>query len=171
MRSGSDYVSSMPERLDRLLVLAAVLLLGAIAWTSLRTSSAPAPPSARATPLLPAPVPEDVREVPSSTAFLRHCPASSLHLSVEPGGRLRLRFAGGRCHVPPLHLQAVERDAAGRAVYRGPALAFEALSGNYAGAGAASGHLLGPCGRGPLRVRVTGSGLSAAGVVRCGGGG
>jgi hypothetical protein len=163
MRSGSDYVSSMPHRLDRLLVLAAVLLLGVATWTSLRSSPAPRPAPKAVLP--PAPVPEDVREVPSSTAFLRHCPASSLHLSVEPGGRLRLRFAGGRCHVPPLRLQAVERDAAGRVVYRGPALASEALSGNYAGAGTAVGQLLGPCGNGSLAVVVSGSGLSARG--RC----
>ena len=167
MRSGSDYVSSMPQRLDRLLLLAAALLVGAIAWTGLRTSGRrSAPPPAPVAALRPASVPEDVRLVPSSTALLPHCPPSSLHLSVGTGGTLALGFAGSRCHVPPLRLRAVERDAAGTVVYDGPALAFEALSGNYAVRGRASGRLLGPCDREPLRVVVSGSGLRASG--RCG---
>jgi len=160
----------MPKRLDRLLVLAAALLLGAIAWTSLRSSPrvATPPPPAAADERGPAPVPEDVRLVPSSTAFLPHCPAADLHLAVRRDGTLRLRFAGSRCHVPPLDLHAVERDAAGRVVYDGPALAVESLSGNYAVAGSASGRLLGPCERGPRSVTVTGDGLRAAGTVVCG---
>ena len=164
---------SMPSRLDRLLVLAAAGLVALIAWTGLHGASRGPTPAvttgaAVAPTRSPAPVPEDVRLVPSSTAFLPHCPAADLHLAVGPGPVLRLRFAGSRCHVPPLRLRAVERDAAGAVVYRGPALEHESLSGNYAVSGAASGHLLGPCGRGPLAVTVAGSGLRTRGTVRCG---
>jgi len=166
---------SMPDRLDRLLVVAAAALVAAIAWTGLRSgpqtpapTKATTPAKAAAPPRPPAPVPEDVRLVPSSTAFLPHCPAADLHLAVGPGPVLRLRFAGGRCHVPPLRLRAVERDASGAVVYRGPALAYESLSGNYAVRGSARGPLLGPCDRGPLAVTVAGSGLRARGTARCG---
>ena len=162
---------SMPDRLDQLLVLAAAGLVAVIAWTGLHGASrgaAPAATTVAAADRPPAPVPEDVRLVPSSTAFLPHCPAADLHLAVGPGPVLRLRFAGSRCHVPPLRLRAVERDAAGAVVYRGPALEYESLSGNYAVSGAASGRLLGPCDRGPLAVTVAGSGLRTRGTVRCG---
>ena len=100
---------------------------------------------------------------PSSTAFLANCRAEELHLVVGPGKTLTLRFAGGRCHVPPLHLREVVRDAKGAVVYRGPALAIEALSGNYAISGSAKADLLGPCGS----TVVSGSGLRASGQTRC----
>ncbi|HVP74682.1 MAG TPA: hypothetical protein VMS63_01575 [Gaiellaceae bacterium] len=155
----------MPERLDRLLVLAAAALLIAISWDALahrRPAARPvATPAARPPP--EAPVPERIRLVPSSTAFLPTCPARDLHLSVGPGRALTLRFAGTRCHVPPLHLRAVVRDATGAVAYRGPAMAHEDLSGNYAGEGIAHARLLAPCGD----VTVSGSGLSAGGTTRC----
>lgn len=154
---------SMHDRLDRALVLGAAVVLFVLGWTTLAGRPHPAPAVAPA-PLPPAPVPEDVRLVPSSAALLPHCPPADLHLSVA-AGFLVLRFAGSRCHVPPLRLRAVEQDSAGRVVYRGPALAYESLSGNYAVSGSARGRLLGPCGRGRLRVVVAGSGLSARG--RC----
>jgi hypothetical protein len=161
----------MPDRIDRLLVLAAALLVGAIAWTGLRSAThgdgAPPRPARTTAASEPAPVPEDVRLVPSSTAFLPHCPGRDLTLAVGPRGTLTLRFAGSRCHVPPLGLRAVERDAAGTVVYDGPALAHESLSGNYAVRGAATARLLGPCTRSPLTVTVSGSGLRASGTVRC----
>ena len=68
-----------------------------------------------------------------------------------------------RCHVPPLHLRAVVRDATGTVAYRGPAMAREYLAGNYAGEGVAHARLLAPCGD----VTVSGSGLSATGTIRC----
>ena len=166
MRSSSDYVSSMPKRLDRLLVLAAAALLIAIAADALKhhsRSAAPPVTTAQEAATPPAPVPERVRLVPSSTAFLPSCPAADLHLVVGPGPTLTLRFAGTRCHLPPLHLRAVVRSAAGAVAYRGPAMAHEYLSGNYAGEGVAHGRLLGPCGD----VTVSGSGLSASGTTRC----
>jgi len=160
VRSGSDYDSIMAKRLDRLLVLAAAALLVAVFWNAFpgRTDR-----HAAAKPLPPAPVPELVRLVPSTTAFLPNCPASDLRLAVGPGRTLTLRFAGRRCHVPPLRLQAVTRNAVGAVAYRGPALAHEDLSGNYAVSGVAHARLLAPCGR----VTVSGSGLSATGTIRC----
>jgi hypothetical protein len=154
----------MPKRLDRLLVLLVAALLVAISWDAYHRKSAPHPAAAPApAPIAPAPVPQLVRLVPSSTAFLPNCPASDLHLSVGPGRMLTLRFAGGRCHVPPLHLRAVVRDAGGAVLYRGPALAHEDLSGNYAVAAVARAPLLAPCGR----VVVSGSRLSASATIRC----
>jgi hypothetical protein len=164
VRSGSDYDFSMPKGLDRLLVLAAAALLIAISWDALSRHHAPhtaAAPVDR--PPAAAPVPEQVRLVPSSTAFLARCPAADLHLTVGPGRTLTLRFAGGRCHVPPLHLRAVVHGMAGALAYRGPALAHEDLSGNYAVSGVAHARLLAPCGD----VTVSGSGLSASGTIRC----
>jgi len=156
----------MPKGLDRLLVLAAAALLIAISLDALRRhpqTAAPAPAATAESALPPAPVPERVRLVPSTTSFLPRCPATDLHLALGPGPTLTLRFAGTRCHVPPLHLRAVVRDATGAVTYRGPAMAHEYLSGNYAGAGVAHARLLAPCGD----VTVSGSGLSAAGTVRC----
>ncbi len=92
-----------------------------------------------------APVPERVRLVPSTTAFLPRCANSSIRLSVGPGPVVTLRYAGRPCHVPPLHLRAVVRASDGHVVYVGPALAYEDLSGNYAGEGTAHGPLLGAC--------------------------
>jgi hypothetical protein len=152
--------SSMAKRLDRLLVLAAAALLIAVFWNAL---AGRVEHHTAVKPLPPAPVPELVRLVPSTTAFLPKCPTRDLRLSIGPDGTLTLRFAGRRCHVPPLHLQAVTRNAAGAAEYRGPALAHEDLSGNYAVSGAAHASLLAPCGR----VTVSGSGLSATGTIRC----
>jgi hypothetical protein len=161
----------MPKRLDLLLVVAAAALLAAISWDALarRPQARPAaPPASRARPALQeAPVPELVRLLPSSTAFLPRCPARDLRLSVGPAPVLTLRFAGSRCHVPPLHLRAVLRRDDGTIVYRGPALAHEALSGNYAGSGVSRARLLGGCRANRLRVTVTGSGLEATGGVRC----
>jgi len=161
MSSGSDYVVSMPKRLEKFLVVAAAALLVAIFFDAEKPfggggSGSPAPVPA-------ATVPQLVRLVPSSTAFLALCPPSALHLAVGPGRTLSLRFAGGRCHVPPLHLREVVRNAKGEVVYRGPALASEELSGNYAISGTAQADLLGPCGS----VLVSGSGLRATGAVPC----
>jgi len=157
----------MPKQLDRLLVLAAAALLVAISLDALRhhphAASSPPATTAEAAALPPAPVPVRVRLVPSTTAFLPRCPAADLHLTLGPGPALTLRFAGTRCHVPPLHLRAVVRDATGAVAYRGPAMAHEYLSGNYAGEGVAHGRLLAPCGE----VTVSGSGLSASGTIRC----
>lgn len=161
MRSGSDYVSSMPQRLDRLLVLGAAALVAAIAWTGLHGGAGPPPVTPRAAALPPAPVPELVQLHPSSTAYLPQCPAADLQLALAPGGTLVLRFAGGRCHVPPLHLRTVERDAAGRVVYRGPALRYESLSGNFSGSGVRRARLV--CAHDAATARVTGSGLDASG--------
>jgi hypothetical protein len=166
VRSSSDYVPSMPKGLDRLLVLAAAALLIAISVDALkRHSQSAAPPTAtaQAAVIPPAPVPERVRLVPSSTAFLPDCPAADLRLVLGPGPTLTLHFAGTRCHVPPLHLRAVVRTATGAVAYRGPAMSHEYLSGNYAGEGVAHGRLLGPCGD----VTISGSGLSASGRIRC----
>jgi hypothetical protein len=156
----------MPKRLDRLLVLAAAALLIAISFDAVRhRSHSPAPPAAPTAEAAPppAPVPARVRLVPSTTAFLPRCPAADLHLALGPGPTLTLHFVGTRCHVPPLHLRAVVRDATGAVAYRGPALAHEDLSGNYAGEGVARAQLLAPCGD----VTVSGSGLSASGTIRC----
>jgi hypothetical protein len=169
--SGSDYESSMPKRLDLLLVVAAASLLVAISWDALtrRPQARPAVTAARPARPAPqeAPVPELVRLLPSSTAFLPQCPARDLRLSVGPAPVLTLRFAGSRCHVPPLHLRAVLRRDDGTIVYRGPALAHEELSGNYAGSGVSRARLLGGCPAGGLLATVTGSGLGASGAVRC----
>ncbi len=163
----------MPDRLDRVLVVAAAVLLVAISWDALtqRPSSSPTAvatttPRAEAAPPQ-APVPELVRLVPSSTAFLPRCPARDLHLAVGPGPVLTLRFSGSRCHVPPLHLRAVLRRPDGTVVYRGPALAHEHLSGNYAGAGTARARLLGGCPTTRLLATISGSGLAASGKIRC----
>ncbi|MDE3026373.1 MAG: hypothetical protein KGI93_12480, partial [Acidobacteriota bacterium] len=102
----------MHDRLDRLLVVGAAVVLVALGWTTLAGRPHPAPPVA-ATPLPAAPVPVDVQLVPSTAALLPHCPPADLHLSLA-GGYLVLRFAGRRCHVPPLRLRAMERDARGR---------------------------------------------------------
>ncbi|MGD0714135.1 MAG: hypothetical protein ABSB24_08125 [Gaiellaceae bacterium] len=157
----------MPKRLDRLLVLAAAALLIAISLDALKHGThkaAPAPATtAEAGAPQPAPVPAQVRLVPSTTAFLPRCPAADLHLALGPGRTLTLHFVGSRCHVPPLRLRAVVRDATGALAYRGPALAHEDLSGNYAGEGVAHARLLAPCGD----VTVSGSGLSASGTIRC----
>jgi hypothetical protein len=171
--SGSDYEFSMPKRLDRLLVVAAAALLVAISWDALvrgprSHTAAPAHPAASARAAAPeAPVPELVRLVPSSTAFLPRCPARDLRLTLGPGPALTLRFTGSRCHVPPLHLQAELRQVDGTLVYRGAALAHEDLSGNYAGSGVAHARLLGGCAHETLLVRVTGSGLAASGRIGC----
>jgi hypothetical protein len=114
-----------------------------------------------------APVPEDVRLVPSSTTFLPRCPRESLSLRVGPGPELVLRFAGSRCHVPPLHLQATVRDSSKRVIYRGPALAAEELSGNFAGSGLRRARLVIGCRTERLVATVSGSGLAASGPIRC----
>ena len=154
----------MAKRIDRLLVLGAAVVIVAIAWPLLVThgSGARRGQTPDVVPA-PAPVPELVRLVPSSTAFLANCPSRDLHLSLGPGRTIALHFAGERCHVPPLHLQAVVRNGDGAVVYRGPALAHEELSGNYAVAGVAHAPLEAPCGR----VIVSGSGLSASAAIRC----
>ncbi|HET7566690.1 MAG TPA: hypothetical protein VFJ91_01750 [Gaiellaceae bacterium] len=154
----------MPQRLDRLLVLALAALVAVVAWTGLRGGggSQPAPPPARAAAARPpAPVPRLVQLHPSSTSYLPRCPVGDLQLALARGGTLVLRFAGGRCHLPPLHLRVVERDAAGRVVYRGPALRYEALSGNFAGSGVRRARLVRAAGA--ATAVVAGSGLSASG--------
>jgi len=161
----------MPDRLDRVLVVAAAVLLVAVSWDAVthRPSSSPtaAPTTTRGAAPPQAPVPGLVRLVPSSTAFLPRCPRRDLHLSVGPGPVLTLRFSGSRCHVPPLHLRAVLRRPDGTVVYRGPALAHEDLSGNYAGAGTARARLLGGCPTTRLLATISGSGLAASGKIRC----
>jgi hypothetical protein len=151
----------MPKRIDLLLVAALLVVVAAIAGDALRHRRHAPPAAAPVVPSAPAPVPEQVRLVPSTTAFLPRCAASAIRLTVGPGALLTLRYAGRPCHVPPLHLQAVVRKPDGAVAYRGPALSYESLSGNYAGEGTAHGRLLG-C---PGAALVTGSGLSASG--RC----
>jgi hypothetical protein len=114
-----------------------------------------------------APVPEAVRLVPSSTTFLPRCPRESLSLGVGPGPQLVLRFAGPRCHLPPLRLQATIRDSDEHIIYRGPALAAEELSGNFAGSGVRRARLVIGCRTERLVATVTGSGLDASGPIRC----
>ena len=163
VKSGSDYESSMPKRADRVLVAAALALAVAVGWDALahRTHAVPAaqPP--------PAAVPQLVRLVPSSTAFLPNCPSRDLRLALGPGAQVTLHFSGTRCHVPPLHLTAVLRGGDGRVVYRGPALAAEDLSGNFAGTGVRQAGLIGCRGSAPLHAAVAGSGLAASGTIRC----
>ena len=163
VKSGSDYESSMPNRLDRVLIAAVLALAVAIGWDALarRTHSVPA-----ATPPPAAAVPQLVRLVPSSTAFLPTCPGRDLRLALGPRAEVTLRFAGSRCHVPPLRLHAVLRRGA-TVVYDGPALASEGLSGNYAGEGARGAPLLGCAGPGEVTAEVSGSGLSATAAIRC----
>ena len=171
MWSGSDYVRSMPNRLDRLLVAALAVLVVAGAADALRhrhhgrASAGAAVTTAAALPR--APVPVRVRLVPSTTAFLPRCANSSIRLTVGPGPVVTLRYAGRPCHVPPLHLRAVLRTAGGHVAYAGPALAYEDLSGNYAGEGESHGRLLGACRSGAATAAVSGSGLSASGAIRC----
>ena len=163
VKSGSDYESSMPKRLDRVLVAAALALAVAIGWDALarRTHAVPA-----TKPPPPAAVPQLVRLVPSSTAFLPNCPTRDVRLAVGPGPTVTLRFAGTRCHVPPLRLHAVLRRGTA-VVYDGPALASEDLSGNYAGAGVRTAPLLGCDGQGDVAAEVAGSRLAASATVRC----
>ena len=173
MWSGSDYVRSMPNRLDRILIAAVAVLVVVVAADALRhrhgsaQQAAPPPATTTASSLPPAPVPERVRLVPSTTAFLPRCANSSVHLTVGPGPFVTLRFAGPPCHVPPLHLRAIVRTADGHVTYSGPAMAYEDLSGNYAGEGVAHGRLLGACSAGAATAEVSGSGLSATGSIRC----
>ena len=162
----------MPKRLDRVLVVAAAVLLVAISWDAFVRgpggTRAPAATTAAAdAPPPEAPVPELVRLVPSSTAFLPRCPVGDLHLTVGPAPEVTLRFAGGRCHVPPLRLQAVLRRPDGTIAYQGRALAHEDLSGNYAGSGLARAPLLDGCAAERLVATVRGSGLEASGTIRC----
>jgi len=173
MRSGSDYVRSMPNRLDRVLVAALAVLVVAVAADALShrhgspKSASPPPAATTAAALPPAPVPERVRLVPSTTAFLPRCADSAIRLAVGPGPVVTLRYSGRPCHVPPLHLRAVVRAQDGHVTYAGPAFAYEDLSGNYAGEGVAHGRLLAGCGAGAATAVVSGSGLSASGSVRC----
>jgi len=162
MSSGSDYVVSMPKRLDKFLVLAAAALLVAVFFDSAKRL-VPGTASRSQAPVTAAPVPRLVRLVPSSTAYLALCPTHALRLTVDANRTLTLHFTGGRCHVPPLHLREVVRDNESTVIYRGPALAHEDLSGNYAISGVARAQLLGPCGY----VLVSGSGLRATGSSRC----
>jgi len=162
----------MPNRIDRLLVAGLALLVIAAGADALRHrigSSHAADPAPRraAASLARAPVPERVRLVPSTTAFLPRCENAAIQLTVGPGPEITLRYAGGPCHVPPLRLRAVVRRRGGEVAYAGPAMSYEDLSGNYAGEGVAHGRLLGACDPGAATATVSGSGLSAAGSVRC----
>ena len=162
----------MPNRLDRLLVAALVVLVAIVAGDALRhrlaSHRAAAPPATAAADALPrAPVPERVRLVPSTTAFLPRCANAAIRLTVGPGPYVTLRYAGRPCHVPPLHLHEVVRTGDGRVVYAGPALSYEDLSGNYAGEGTTRGRLLDACDPGAATATVSGSGLSATGSIRC----
>jgi hypothetical protein len=173
MWSGSDYVRSMPNRLDRILIVAVAVLVVVVGADALRhrhgspKQSSPPPAATTVSSLPPAPVPERVRLVPSTTAFLPRCANTSIRLAVGPGPVVTLRYAGPPCHVPPLHLRAIVRTADGHVAYAGPAMAYEDLSGNYAGEGVAHGRLLGTCRTGAATAAVSGSGLSATGPVRC----
>jgi len=165
----------MPNRLDRLLVAALVVLVAAVAGDALRhrlsshRAVAPRTTTAAGGALTRAPVPERVRLVPSTTAFLPRCANAAIRLTVGPGPFVTLRYAGRPCHVPPLHLHEVVRTRDGSVAYAGPALAYEDLSGNYAGEGTARGRLLGACEPGAATAAtVSGAGLSATGSVRCG---
>jgi len=165
----------MPNRLDRLLVAALVVLVAVVAGDALRhrlaSHRAAAPPATAAADALPrAPVPERVRLVPSTTAFLPRCANAAIRLTVGPGPYVTLRYAGRPCHVPPLHLHEVVRTRGARIAYAGPALSYEDLSGNYAGEGTARGRLLAACAAGAADVTasVAGSGLAATGSIRCG---
>jgi hypothetical protein len=177
--------------MDRVLIGLALLLVAAVAADAMRGPGGTRTPAADTQPLKPlpastvaavsemsdpgleappAPVPERVRLVPSTTAFMRNCSSRSLRLSVGPGPTISLAYDGGPCHVPPLRLRAVVRDAAGRLVYRGPALAYEDLSGNLAGRISKAAPLLSGCRSRTLRATVAGSGLFASGSIRCRGG-
>lgn len=105
------------------------------------------------------------------TMFLPSCAARDLHLRVRAWRALALTYDGPPCHVPPLELRAVVRDRSGAVLYRGAALSGEPLSQGFAGHGLALAPLrpavLVCRRRDPVRVQVTGGGLSAAGVVRC----
>jgi hypothetical protein len=189
------------RRLDRVLVAAVLLLVGAVAVDALRgrdgdRSPGPTQQAERPSPTVPleraeprpapssglravssgpaaaasaaeAPVPEEVRLVPSSTTFLPRCPTKALSLVVGPGPQLVLRFSGPRCHVPPLRLRATIRDSDERVVYRGSALAAEELSGNFAGRGVRRARLMIGCRTEQLVATVTGYGLEASGPIRC----
>ena len=162
----------MPNRIDRLLVAGLALLVIAAGADALRhrigSSHAPSPTPARAADSLPrASVPERVRLVPSTTAFLPRCENAAIRLTVGPGPEVTLRYTGRPCHVPPLHLRSVVRTRDGQVAYAGPALAYEDLSGNYADGDIAHGRLLGACEPGAATATVSGSGLSAAGAIRC----
>ncbi len=163
----------MPNRLDRILIAAVAVLVVVVAADALMhrhgsaKHAAPPPATTTASSLPPAPVPERVRLVPSTTAFLPRCANSSVHLGVGPGPVVTLRYAGPPCHVPPLHLRAIVRTADGHVAYAGPAMAYEDLSGNYAGEGVAHGRLLGGCRSGAATAAVSGAGLSATGSIRC----
>jgi hypothetical protein len=159
------------KRLDRLLIAAVLVLAAAAAADALRGRGSHGRPTA-AEPRSEmsrgeAPVPERIRLVPSDTAYLPACAAPALRLSVGPGPQLALRYAGPPCHVAPLHLRAIVRGAGGRVVYRGPAMAREELSGNFAGRGETHGRLLVGCRSAQLMATVRGSGLRARGSIRC----
>ena len=165
----------MPNRLDRLLVAALIVLVAVVAGDALRHRLSSHQASGRRTAttaagaLARAPVPERVRLVPSTTAFLPRCANAAIRLTVGPGPLVTLRNAGRPCHLPPLHLREGVRTRDGSVAYAGPALAYEDLSGNYAGEGTARGRLLGACEPGAATAAtVSGSGLSATGSVRCG---
>jgi hypothetical protein len=163
----------MRNRLDRVLVAALAVLVVAGAADALRhrhgsaKSGSPPPAATTEAALPPAPVPERVRLVPSTTAFLPRCANSSIRLTVGPGPDVTLRYTGRPCHVPPLHLRAVLRATDGQVAYAGPAFAYEDLSGNYARDGVGHGRLLGACRDGAATAVVRGSGLSASGSIRC----
>jgi hypothetical protein len=152
---------------DRLVVGAAIVLAAAIGADELRhhhrnTVAAPAAPRIAA-----APVPLEIRLVPSSTAFLARCAADRTSLALAPGPFLVLRYDGPPCHLPPLHLRAVVRSADGTVRYDGPALAGEPLAGNYARDSRAAARLSATAAVCGARASIAGSGLATSGRVRC----
>jgi hypothetical protein len=155
---------------DRLAVAAAIALVGAVAADALRHRHRAAPPTAAAPaakPLLAAPVPARIRLVPSSTAFLPRCAPARTSLALAAGPRLVLRYEGPPCHLPPLRLRAVVRSGGGGVLYRGRAVAADALAGNYAADSHADAPLLGAAARCGARVAIAGGGLDVRGRIRC----
>ena len=167
----------MPRRrlLDVLLLSAVGALAIAVAVDSVtahrRARPAEAQP-ARPAPAAAAPPLVALRGSPE-TAFLPDCRRGAVGLSIElPGQQLVLRRSGGRCHLPALRFEATVHDGLGHLLYRGPAVAREAIPGaNLAGPTQLSARLLPGVLRcdvqAPLRIVVRGGGLSAAGAIRC----
>jgi hypothetical protein len=164
-----EFYGGRGRRLDRAIVAAVVLVLAAGAFDTLLGKHGARRPAEPALPAAAVPERVALRGSPE-TAFLRTCPDSRLRLSLVAGPRVRLLYAGGRCHLPSLRLVAIVRR--GRAVvYRGPAVEEGALAGNLAG----RAELLAPLlpgllrceSREPLTVEVRARSLSASGEVTC----
>jgi hypothetical protein len=153
------------------LVAGVCALVAAVAVDALRSHHGRTPPAraAAAAPVTPAGVPERValRGSPE-TAFLPTCRLSSLHLALVRAS-VGLHYRGGRCHLPPLGLEATVRDRAGTVIYHGRAVPHWALAGNLAGEASLSARLAPEVLRANGHdVSVSGRGLAAASRIRCG---